>query len=827
MPEITRRRLLGSLAGTAAGTLIASYLPPNLQAAAAATGKPGSLGDIEHVVILTLENRSFDHYFGSLAGVRGFDDPQALRLPDGKSVFYQPDPKNPDGYLLPWHLDTHRTSAQAIPSTSHAWSVQHEAWNNGKMDNWLPAHRRADGDAVGPYTMGYYEWQDIPFDYALAHAFTLCDGYFCSLMGPTWPNRLYLMSGTIDPDGTAGGPIINNTVPQPYRWKSYPEQLEEAGVSWRVYQDEDDYGCNPLEFFQTFQDARPGSPLHTRGMRIGPADQFEYDVKRGRLPAVSWIIPTSEQSSHPAYLPAAAADFVARKLEAVASDPNLFSKTVFIINYDENDGLFDHVPPPTPPAGTPHEFVGGLPIGGGFRVPCTIVSPWTRGGHVASEAFDHTSVLQFLEQVTGVRAANITDWRRETFGDLTSALGMKVNKRFPPMPPTLPSFWLAEYEAGNLPAPTLPGTGQTPPHQQQSPSPMPSQKNPGRRRGGALRDSPSRLDEVRTSARDDYPDRGKGTNFPGIMEAVSSQSHLDAAADTTTPAVYVASLGGGLAILDRSSGTLIAAVKGFTNPYGITAAAGKVYVANSGTNTVAVVDRSTNKITKKITVGVYPHGLAASPDGTRVYVADTGPDTGSGGSRDISVIDVATDTVTATYQAGEAPYTVAVSPDGSRLYVPCSNGLYVLDAADGHRLTVLRELSRARGATLSPDGRFCYVTLPMDNRVAVVDTATGRVTKRITTGLAPWNVAFTGDGSHAYVTNANDDTLSIIDTSRPTVTGTLTVGHIPTGIIGDGTDIWVANNTSSTIIRVDTTTNTVSATTPLGLSNEPTSLVIA
>ncbi|MFJ9179371.1 hypothetical protein [Streptomyces sp. NPDC102360] len=311
------------------------------------------------------------------------------------------------------------------------------------------------------------------------------------------------------------------------------------------------------------------------------------------------------------------------------------------------------------------------------------------------------------------------------------------------------------------------------------------------------------------------------------MEAVSSQSHLDAAADSTTPAVYVASLGGGLAILDRSSGTLIAAVKGFTNAYGITAAAGKVYVANSGTNTVAVVDRSTNKITKKIAVGVYPHGAAASPDNTRVYVADTGPDTGPGGSRDISVIDVATDTVTATYQAGEAPYTIAVSPDGARLYVPCSNGLYVLDAADGRRLTVLSELSRTRGATLSPDGKSCYVTLPTDDRVAVVNTATGKVVKRITTGRAPWNVAFTGDGSHAYVTNANDDTLSIIDTSRLAVTGTLTVGHIPTGIIGDGTDIWVANNTSSTIIRVDTTTNTVSATTPLGLSNEPTSLVIA
>ncbi|HEY3686120.1 MAG TPA: alkaline phosphatase family protein [Streptosporangiaceae bacterium] len=832
MPEINRRRLLGSVAGTAAASLIASYLPPNLQKAAAATTKPGSMRDIEHIVVLTLENRSFDHYFGALHGVRGFDDPDALKLPNGQSVFYQPDAKNPDGYLLPWHLDTHRTSAQAIPSTSHAWSVQHQAWNNGKMDNWLPAHRAADGDANGPYTMGYYEWQDIPFDYALAHAFTLCDGYHCSLMGPTWPNRLYLMSGTIDPDGVAGGPIISNVVPQPYRWKTYAEQLEEAGVSWRVYQEEDDYGCNPLEFFQSFQDARPGSPLHANGLRVGPPDQFEYDVQRGRLPTVSWIIPTSEQSSHPAYLPAAAADFVASKLDVIAADPNLFAKTVFIINYDENDGLFDHVPPPVPPAGTPHEFVGGLPIGGGFRVPCTIVSPWTRGGWVVSDPFDHTSVLQFMERVTGVRAANVSDWRRQTFGDLTSALGVKMDKRFPPMPPTLPEFWLAEYEAANLPKPALPGGDQTPPHQQKPPFPLPAKKNQGERRGGPLLGTASRLDEVTKSARADFPDRGLGTNFPGIQEAVSDARHLDAAAAVSTPLVYVASLGGTVSAIDRASGTLLAVVKGLTNPYGIAAAtlpggAAKLYATNSGANTLSVIDRATNKITNTVTVGVYPHGVAASPDGTRVYVANTGPDTGRGGSRTVSVLDTASEKVVATFTAGEGPHRVVVSPDGHRLYVTCHDGLYILDAAGGGQVHAVRELTRAQGVALTPDGKSCYVTQPLDGRVSVVDTARGTVTARVTVGRAPWEVAFTGDGTHAYVSNANDDTLSAIDTATHKVVATVTVGHIPTGVAGDGTAIWVANNTSSTITKIDTTTNTVAATTALGLSTEPASVTVA
>ena len=175
-----------------------------------------------------LENRSFDHYFGTLAGVRGFGDPAALTLSTGQSVFYQPDALSGDGYLLPFHLDTTTTSAQRIPSTSHEWTVQHAAWNGGAMDSWLPAHRSADGRR-GPYTMGYYGREDIPFQFALAEAFTICDNYFCSVFGPTHPNRLYLMSGSLDPHGLGGGPVISNTHPQPLTWTTYAERLQAAG----------------------------------------------------------------------------------------------------------------------------------------------------------------------------------------------------------------------------------------------------------------------------------------------------------------------------------------------------------------------------------------------------------------------------------------------------------------------------------------------------------------------------------------------------------------------------------------------------------------------
>jgi phospholipase C len=474
MPELTRRRLFSAAGAMTAAAFAAEFLPPHVRRAIADTpaNVTVKLADIKHVVILMQENRSFDHYFGTLPGVRGFSDPGALTLSTGRSVFYQPDPVNPAGYLLPFRLDTLTTSAQAIPSTSHAWRVQHQAWNNGRMDNWLPAHRAADGTNA-PYVMGYHTREDIPFQFALAESFTICDAYFCSVLGPTWPNRLYLMSGTIDPAGTAGGPIIANTDPFLYRWKTYPEALSEAGVGWRVYQQVDNYGCNVLEYFASFQAAPPSSPLFRDALRTYSAGQFEYDAAHDRLPAVSWIIPPSYQSEHPDYTPAAGADFVAGKIDAIASNPDVWKKTVFILNYDENDGLFDHVPPPVPPPGTPGEFVQGLPIGGGFRVPCVIVSPWTMGGWVAREAFDHTSTLRFLERLTGVAIPNLSAWRRSAFGDLTSALGLATHRAPPRLPGTKRGVGQAAAHVADLPSPRFPAADQTPPRQEEGPRPRP------------------------------------------------------------------------------------------------------------------------------------------------------------------------------------------------------------------------------------------------------------------------------------------------------------------------------------------------------------------
>jgi phospholipase C len=450
MVELTRRRVL-----TAAGAAgAAALLPLSVwKLLAADPPRRSGLADIEHVVLLMLENRSFDHYFGTMPGVRGFDDPA------DRAVFRQPDPQHPDGYMAPFHLDTRTTSAQAIPSTGHEWDTQHAAWNGGRMDNWLPAHRAADG-ANGPYTMGYYTRDDIPFQFALAETFTVCDHFFCSVLGPTWPNRLYWMTGTLDPDGRAGGPIVRNRLPHgPYRWTTYAERLQRAGVSWKVYQERDNYGLNMLGNFARFRDAVPGDPLHDNGLVHRPAGTFEDDARADRLPAVSWILPTGHQSEHPDFLPAAGADFVAGKLEAIAANPKVWRKTAFILNYDENDGLFDHVAPPTPPAGTAGEFVGGVPIGAGFRVPAVVVSPWTAGGYVASEVFDHTSVLRFLERFTGVEEPNLSQWRRRTFGDLVSVFRFSDEGRrdAPRLPPTAAGLARARWNAAHLPKPRLPG----------------------------------------------------------------------------------------------------------------------------------------------------------------------------------------------------------------------------------------------------------------------------------------------------------------------------------------------------------------------------------
>ncbi len=485
----TRRRFLQT--GLAAG---AAYTAANfagtLDSALAVTPpKRPTLDDIEHVVFLMQENRSFDHYYGTLRGVRGFDDKDIIVNPGNKPVWWQPDTdltQNPAGYVLPFRLDTFTTSGQGVADQSHAWWAQQASYAGGRMDGWVRAHRIANGSglATGGLCMGHYTREDIPFHYALADAFTLCDGYHCSVLGPTNPNRIMSMSGTVDPEGVMGGPALDDSQNNgQLEWTSYPERLQEAGISWYIYQENDNDTNNMMSFFKSVHEAPAASELQRRantviptpkGWNYGPAlvRQLKRDVKAGKLPQVTWILANSTQCEHPSSTPGQGAEFVAWVLDALASNPKTWAKTVVFYTYDENDGMFDHVPPPMPPAGTAGEWVSETvalknigqtigtagPVGLGYRVPLTVISPFSRGGLLCGDVFDHTSQLQFMERKFGINEPNISQWRRNTVGDLTETLGCytKAQFAFNKLPDAVTLATMADTEVKDLPAPSIP-----------------------------------------------------------------------------------------------------------------------------------------------------------------------------------------------------------------------------------------------------------------------------------------------------------------------------------------------------------------------------------
>jgi phospholipase C len=474
---ITRRELLKLTGGTAASGLASAVLSRCGSGGGVVGGGPGpaacaKLTDIEHVVILIQENRSFDHYFGSYRGVHGFSD-QSM-------AFRQPDPANttspPVGTLLPFHLDTSTTNAACTHDINHDWAPQHRSWNNGAMDGFVTSRLPIDSnDAV--LSMGYYTRADLPYYYALADAFTICDNYFCSVMGPTDPNRLYTMAASIDPDGKNGGPILQTivtnrtTVYGRLTYTTMPEQLQARGISWKVYSSPDEtvlggiLSDNVLPYFKNFQD--PASVLHQNA--FGPQFPLDFlnDVVTGNLPQVSWLVGSIFTSDHPPAPSIFGENILSLIVEAFRVNPTLWAKTVLFVTYDENGGFFDHVPPVTAPANTPGEFVTAPavpdptvigspaitgPIGLGFRVPMLIISPFSRGGFVSSDLFDHTSVLRFLETRFGAEVPNLSAWRRTTVGDLTSALNFKKpDQSIPNLPLTLPPIQQAiEQCAANL-----------------------------------------------------------------------------------------------------------------------------------------------------------------------------------------------------------------------------------------------------------------------------------------------------------------------------------------------------------------------------------------
>lgn len=471
-----------------AGAAALSMVPEAIRnaMAIAANNRTGTIQDVEHIVIFMQENRAFDHYFGTMKGVRGFGDPFPIPVPDtnaltGKTVWYQrndvatgAEPK----IQAPQHNDTTidfgllRTSG-----TPHLYPDAQDAWQDGRMNVW-PRYKTAA-------SMAYFKDSDIPFQFALANAFTIADANYCSFTGGTNPNRCFLYTGTNHGKDSGSnvynGPAVDNSYNQltnganpGYTWMTYAERLEDAGVSWQVYQNNEKefYALNSLMGFRTFRDAARvhtgvGQPsptarqraLYEKGIKTRDLDLLKADVMADRLPRVSWICATSSGSEHPSSSsPAQGAAYTAQVLDALTSNPDVWSKTVLILNFDENDGLFDHMPPPAPPsliswnadpalielAGASTvdasdeylgEDIGGInsvaaykhrPYGLGPRVPMYVISPWSRGGWVNSQVFDQTSTIHFMEARFGVKEPNISPWRRAVVGDLTSCFNFKT-----------------------------------------------------------------------------------------------------------------------------------------------------------------------------------------------------------------------------------------------------------------------------------------------------------------------------------------------------------------------------------------------------------------
>ncbi|WP_439652029.1 phosphocholine-specific phospholipase C [Membranihabitans maritimus] len=501
MSMIDRRKFIQISASAGVGALTWSDLIQKALAVKAHNVK-GSIEDVEHIVILMQENRSFDHYFGTMRGMRGYGDRFPIPLESGERAFHQSDGEK---IIPPYHADKNSSNAGFIKGTPHNFPDMQAAWNQGKYGYW-PLYKT-------PYSMAYYTREEIPFQYALAEAFTASDAHHCSVATGTDPNRIMFWSGSnFDPVKRAAGinctdvdsePVnlrcwIKGTMPEPgytyqgnpLTWPTIPDVLEEAGISWRIYQDPNNnwtgamHGCLA---FESFRNAKPGSPIYENGMKEWSLDDLRSHVENNSLPAVSWVLPSQDDSEHPGApsSPYRGGDFTHQVLDALASNPEVWSKTVFFLTFDENDGLFDHIPAPAVPS---YDAEGRLmgkstidlkgmyfnsdqsdsevarkklregedvpsrqylderdtisgsirPWGFGPRVPLYIVSPWSKGGWVHSEVADHTSVGQFIEKRFGITLPAISPWHRSVASDLVSAFDFKTpnDPHFPAMPDT-------------------------------------------------------------------------------------------------------------------------------------------------------------------------------------------------------------------------------------------------------------------------------------------------------------------------------------------------------------------------------------------------------
>jgi phospholipase C len=350
---ISRRTFLKGAGALGAAGLTGQLLP---QAAAALERSGGHRMPIEHVIISCQENRSFDHYFGYAKFAGKYGVPRGYSQPDGNGGTVEP----------------YRFTELSTEDVGHSWSAVHDEWNDGAMDGFYTTD--------GIWAMGYYTAKELPFYYSLFNEFTLCTNYFCSLLGPTWPNRFYLAAGT------SGGITTNGL--WGYGIFDYPiilDLLEDAGVTWKVYNigwdsvvkgDTD----NVFVFWKRW--------AKDKRARARKRDWF-YDLNHGQLPQVSFIIPSYARGwdEHP---PAdvSVGMGIQKALITALRRSSAWESSAYFITYDEHGGYFDHVAPPVLDA-----------FGSGIRVPTWVISPHAKRSHLEPTLYDHVSTLKFIEKV--------------------------------------------------------------------------------------------------------------------------------------------------------------------------------------------------------------------------------------------------------------------------------------------------------------------------------------------------------------------------------------------------------------------------------------------
>ena len=341
-------RQFGKLAGVSLALNACSWNDPFSTSTSTST----TLNSIKHVIIACQENHTFDEYFGHYPRAGKFGIPSNYSQPDGAG-----------GVVKPHHF-----SSSTSQDIDHSWQAIHDEWNNGAMNGFFTTN--------GANALGYYDGTDLPYYYALADSFTLCGNHFCSVLGPTHPNRLTLIAGT------AGGNTTNTHDDGALDYPTIVDLLEAHHLSWKCYNLGQGTSSTPLEQYNAL--------VFFKKWQYDPRLQFKEgdyyaDLHAGTLPQVSFLITEDPINEHPPADVHLGQKKMAQVIKALMAS-SAWKSSVLFLTYDEGGGFFDHVAPPQVDA-----------YGLGFRVPMLIVSPWVKRGYVSGQLYEHSSILKFIE----------------------------------------------------------------------------------------------------------------------------------------------------------------------------------------------------------------------------------------------------------------------------------------------------------------------------------------------------------------------------------------------------------------------------------------------